>query len=163
MVFMNSILPKTQSYWQPLSFASSLQWFCGVREGAHTSGDLTVVCHFASIPTEQPLLHVGGKGWNIWQGIFPQSHGNWHCLVFWYALCPPTPEREHWQGFVFCTPPPVIHVAAEGDRRGINIASSEPKLLRAYFVLNKITLSKAVCQHLKFWLPCLYLERLVLF
>lgn len=34
----------------------------------------------------------------------------------------------------------MIHVAAEGDRRGINIASSEPKLLRAYFVLNKITL-----------------------
>lgn len=51
-----------------------------------------------------------------------------------------SPKREHWQGFVFCTPPPVIHVAAEGDRRGINIASSEPKLLRAYFVLNKITL-----------------------
>lgn len=64
--------------------------------------------------------------------------GSASCLV--RSLLFPRPKREHWQGFVFCTPPPVIHVAAEGDRRGINIASSEPKLLRAYFVLNKITL-----------------------
>lgn len=63
-----------------------------------------------------------------------------HVLAWSLLFSPPPPEREHWQGFVFCTPPPVIHVAAEGDRRGINIASSEPKLLRAYFVLNKITL-----------------------
>lgn len=64
--------------------------------------------------------------------------GTASCFGMLFALRPP--KREHWQGFVFYTPPPVIHVAAEGDRRGINIASSEPKLLRAYFVLNKITL-----------------------
>lgn len=63
-----------------------------------------------------------------------------HVLAWSLLFSLPPPEREHWQGFVFCTLPPVIHVAAEGDRRGINIASSEPKLLRAYFVLNKITL-----------------------
>lgn len=97
-------------------------------------------CHFASIPTEQPLLHGEGQGWHIWQSIFPQSKGKLALPRALVCSLPPPTEREHWQGFVFCTPPPVIHVAAEGDRRGINIASSEPKPLRAYFVLNKIIL-----------------------
>lgn len=67
----------------------------------------------------------------------PGEIGTASCFGMLFA---PPQNWEDWQGFVFCTPPPVIHVAAEGDRRGINIASSEPKLLRAYFVLNKITL-----------------------
>lgn len=105
----------------------------------HTSGDLAVVCHFASIPTEQHCCMGRGRD-GVFDKVFfhkAREIGTASCFGMLFA----TPlKREHWQDFVFCTPPPVIHVAAEGDRRGINIASSEPKLLRAYFVLNKITL-----------------------
>lgn len=79
-------------------------------------------------------------------------------IAWYFGMLLASHQRQHWPGFVFCTPPAVIHTAGEGRRRGINIANSEPKLLRAYFVLSEITLQKAVCQHLKCWLACVYLE-----
>lgn len=62
MVFINSILLKHEAIGNHYTLPPAS---CGVREGTRTSGDLTVVRHSASIPTEQPLLHGEGQGWHI--------------------------------------------------------------------------------------------------
>lgn len=61
-------------------------------------------------------------------------------IASYFGMLVAAPQREQWLGFGSCTPPTVIHVAEAGERKGIDIANSEPKLLRAYFVLSEITL-----------------------
>lgn len=113
---MNSILPKTQSYWQPLSFASSLQWFCGVREGT-LEGTLLWCVILHPSPLSNHCCMWGGRD-GIFDKVFfhkATEIGTASCFGMLFA---PPPRKGTLAGFCILHTTSCDSCSSRGRQKG---------------------------------------------